>query len=183
MNRHLPWLFVLLSASLMGACVDYHNHPYAKMREQRKYVAEIESKAASAGAATFRRADLSKEIPSSLPEVYKASAIVLKNYNQPQDCLPELTVNQGQISYLDNEIIVSKMKRIDTQAIVVTVFMEAKGPDATMVYYYPHVELYNKLAPEFQQIIKDNMKYRGNRFLYRLETQLTGKANWSWLNR
>ena len=171
--------------------------------ERDRYIQEIESKVESTTPETLRQAKVRAIISKPLPVVYRAAVSALSHLDMPAIVTPTPriildTTKRTWIIYSDDEPVFHEGKPIqpvsakgffdhgmgggiESLYIYVTVFLEAKGPRATAVCFYPHNRLCHKIQSELQSVVDDNMTYRGRQFIYRLETQAASQEKWPWL--
>ncbi|MCX5893416.1 MAG: hypothetical protein NTW80_10695 [Deltaproteobacteria bacterium] len=157
-----------------------------QIKDQKEQMQEVQSKVAATGSETFKQAEIKATIPRPLAEVYQATLLTSGADTSVNPSTPGR--DRAQVDYKDTEPIYHNGKPIfgggaaDT-GIMVTVYLESQGPNSTVVYFYPHNKLYEKIPPEQQQIVAANMQYRGRQFIYRLDTQSNSKQKWAWLRR
>jgi hypothetical protein len=201
--KYLDTVMLLLFIVGIGGCAAIGEKAMQRAEEQQRYVQNIWSTADSTSPEVLRRAELKKVIPKPLPAVYRAATIVLSEQTRGWGAhLPSKAGESAsfrKIIYDDTEPILNKRKAVkssddsssgffgkpwrDPLHILVTVFMESQGPQSTAVYYYPHNRLCSKIPPEAQGIVEANLMYRGELFIYRLETQALSQEKWGWLGR
>jgi len=166
----------------MAAAVYAIKHKQAE--DQRRQVAEVESKVAATETDIYKQAEVKTVINKPLAEVYQA--VMLTTGSSMASNPGGVSRDRSQVNFTDTEPIYQNSKPIfgggDTgRGIMVTVYLESQGPRATAVYYYPHNKLYANIPPEQQKVVEANLQYRGRQFLYRLETQANSRQKWAWL--
>jgi hypothetical protein len=165
-------------------------------KELQSYLGEIESKVKFTPQETLRQATSRLLVPKPLPAVYKASFSALSHLDRSAILSPSSPVSldekQARIVYADNEPIFHNKQSISTDPssiytengdLFVTIFLEAQGPNSTMVYFYPHHKACYKMSAELQPVLDANMAYRGRQFVYRLEAQVASQEKWPWIDR
>jgi len=165
-----------------------------KAEERERYIKEIEAQVESTPRETLLQAKVQAVIGGSLPDVYKAAIPVLTRLGKSSIVTPTPAtlpddLKRFWVIYRDSDPIYHKQEPITVDEdlptadldIYVTVLLEARGPNATTVYFYPHNQLSTKISEALQELVDANMIYRGRLFIYRLDTQTAIRRNWLWL--
>ena len=171
--------------------------------ERERYIQEIESKVDGTTPETLRQAKVRAIISKPLPVVYRAAVSTLSHLDRPAIVTPTPRIipdktQRTRIIYSDDEPVFHEGKPIQPASakgffdhgmgggieslyIYVTLFLEAKGPRATTVCFYPHNRLCTRISEELQKVVDDNMTYRGRLFVNRLQTQIESQRRWLWI--
>ena len=180
---------IILIACLMCGCSSGGG---LTMQETVHYLTAIKGKAALIPPEVLRQADLKVLIPKPFAEVVDTVKIVMGDAEETSFTPKEIQSEQARIFYWDGEPIFHGGKVVQTSAscsgkpfstdpVLITIFLEAQGTDATLVIFYPHVDLYDQIPAEQRAIIASNMQYRGKQCLYRFSTQAMNSGKWNWL--
>jgi len=188
MKKILTLTMLLIFIPLLSGCIGLAVMAVKQkeIKDQKEQMQEVQTKVAATEAETFKQAEIKTVIPKPLAEVYQATLLTTGADTSTNLSTPSR--DRARVDYKDTEIIYQNGKPIfgggpaDT-GIMVTVYLESQGPNSTVVYFYPHNKLYEKIPADQQQIVASNMQYRGRQFLYRLETQVNSKQKWAWARR
>jgi hypothetical protein len=182
MNR-VSWKSLLILLPLfLPSCI-----PASLLQENRsvtltdQQIKASHAKVTAVTTETLRTAPVKKLVASPLPKVYEAAQQAVSHYEAAGNMPSTLSGDTGKINYSDTEAIYYRKKDLNCPPITVTIFLESKGPQATMVYFYPYHQLYRQIPPDLMGVVDANMRHRGGLFMYRLETQLAGGRKWAWL--
>lgn len=164
-------------------------------KKREECIKSIQARVESTAPEILRQVKVKAVISRPLPEVYEAAMPVLTREGRSTAVTPtppklSKDVRTFRIIYLDTEPIYHEQKPIrpeDSQTgglnIYVTILLEARGFNATTVYFYPHNWLCSTIPEGLKEVVDANMIYRGRLFIHRLEAQTASQRTWTWLTK